>query len=59
MTDGGESGQMADKGIFAGEAFGQESPEPAGSIAVVIAVEVIPAHLVHDDADDQFGAGQG
>lgn len=51
VADGGERREVADVGIFAGEAIVEEAFEAACSIAVVITIEVVPAHLVDDDAD--------
>ena len=59
MTDCRIGGQVADKSVFTGKAFIQQSPEASGLVAVVITVEVIPAHLVNDDAYDEFGASYG
>ena len=38
MADGGEGGQVADIGVFAGEAFVEQSPEAARAVAVIIAI---------------------
>ena len=38
MADGGEGGKVADIGVFAGEAFVEQSPEAARAVAVIITI---------------------
>lgn len=57
VADGGIGGEVVDVGVFTGEAFGEEAAESAGGVAGGVAVEVVPAHLVDDDADDEAGTG--
>ena len=46
-------------GLFAGETLAQQSLEAAGAIARLVAVEVVVAHLIHNDTDDELRAGWG
>jgi hypothetical protein len=57
MPHRGESRQIIDHRIVAAISSLQQSFKPSLPIPVIIPVQIIPAHLVDDDAYHQFGAG--
>ena len=56
MTDGGNRWNIRNTGVFAREALVEQSLESTFSVALLIAIEIIPSHLVNHDAHYQFGA---
>ena len=56
MTDGGNRWNIRNTGVFAREALVEQSLESTFTIALLIAIEIIPSHLVNHDAHYQFGA---
>lgn len=56
MSDGCDGGHIVDHGVFAGVAFGEQAFEALFAEFIVIEVEVVPAHLVDDESDEEFGA---
>ena len=56
MTDGSNRWNIRNTCVFAREAFVEQSLESTFSIAFLIAIEIIPTHLVNHDAHYQFGA---
>ena len=56
MTDGGNRWNIRDSGVFARKSLVEQSLESTFSIAFLIAIEIIPSHLVNHDAHYQFGA---
>ncbi len=56
MTDGGNRWNIRNTGVFARETLVEQSLESTFTIALLIAIEIIPSHLVNHDAHYQFGA---
>ena len=56
MTDGCNRWNIRDSGIFARKSLVEQAFESAFSIALLIAIEIIPSHLVNHNAHYQFGA---
>ena len=56
MTDGGNRWNIRNTGVFAREALVEQSLESTFTIALLIAIEIIPSHLVNHNAHYQFGA---
>ena len=56
MTNGGNRWNIRNTGVFAREALVEQSLESTFTIAFLIAIEIIPTHLVNHDAHYQFGA---
>ena len=56
MTDGGNRWNIRNSGVFARETLVEQSLESTFTIALLIAIEIIPSHLVNHDAHYQFGA---
>jgi len=46
---------MTDIGVLARKTLVQQPPESPGAIPVRIPVQIIPTHLVHDNADNKLG----
>ena len=56
MTDGCNRWNIRDSGVLAREALVEQSLESTFSIAFLIAIEIIPSHLVNHNAHDQLWA---
>ena len=56
MTDGCNRWNIRDSGVFARKSLVEQSIESAFSIALLIAIEIIPSHLVNHNAHYQLGA---
>jgi len=54
MAYGGKRGQIVDHGIIAAEAVFHESLKAAFTKTIGIAIEIVPPHLIDDDANHQF-----
>ena len=55
VSDGRYRRYIGEHGVFARKALAEHSPEASLAISVLIAVEVIPSHLVNHYAHHQFG----
>lgn len=55
VADGSHRRYIGEHGGFARKALAEHSPEASLAISVLIAVEVIPSHLVNHYAHHQFG----
>lgn len=55
VADGGDGWDVGQGGILASVALAEHSPESALGVAFLIAVEIVPPHLVDDDAHHELG----
>ena len=56
VSDGGDGGQIVNHLVVAAEAFVHQTLEAALAKLVIILGEIVPTHLVNDDAYHQLGA---
>jgi len=54
VTDGGDRRNVRDATVLATESFVQESLETTLAVASLIAIEIIPTHLVNNQSHDQL-----
>ena len=58
MSHAGDRWDVVDHGVLAAVALVEHSFETTLAIQVIVAVEIIPTHLVNNDAHYEFGAVQ-
>lgn len=56
VSDGCDGGHVVDHVVFTGVSFGEQAFEASFAEFIVIEVEIVPAHLVDDESDDEFGS---
>ena len=55
VADGGDGWDVGQGGVLAGVALAEHSPESTLCVVFLIAVEIVPPHLVDDDAHHELG----
>ena len=56
VADAGDGGHVVDHAVLAGVAFVDEAFQSAIDKVLIVIVEVVPAHLVDDESDDELRA---